>query len=404
MLDRDGRDLSLVFVIDALGHELVGRGGFLDSLVPRERPRIRSILGYSSAALPSLFTGLLPNQHGHWGMYRRNPERSVFRKYSALLRIAGRFPRGQWRIRQWLARSLRRDGVTGYFSLYEVPLQLLPEFDLCERRNIYRPGGFEGISSLFDHLHRAGVAHKVWDWSADPRRSYAEMEAAARQGTERFLFHYDAGLDSLMHVHGPRSAAAAAWLRECEQKILRIVEAARTAGRNPRLRIFGDHGMAEIRTIIDLGGELRKLPADVQAGTLAFLDSTMARFWFKRSSAREAVLAHLAGKRGGRFLTAAELELHGVDFPDHAYGEEVFLCDAGTLILPSFMGRTPLKGMHGYHPDDRDSDTVLIADPAPQRTPRTILEMTPLLLDDIGVAYDPLGAAGSGRAEKGTTP
>ena len=208
MADRDGRDLSLVFVIDALGHEIVGGGGFLDSLVPIERPRVRSILGYSSAALPSLFTGKLPNEHGHWGMYRRDPVRSVFRKYAPLLRLAGRTPRGQWRIRQWLADRLRRDGVAGYFSLYEVPLGLLPEFDLCERRNIYRPGGFERVSSLFDRLHEAGVPHRVWDWTVGPERSYAEMEDAARRGSERFLFLYDAGLDSLMHVHGPRSEAS----------------------------------------------------------------------------------------------------------------------------------------------------------------------------------------------------
>jgi predicted AlkP superfamily pyrophosphatase or phosphodiesterase len=294
--------------------------------------------------------------------------------------------------------------VTGYFSLYEVPLRLLPEFDLCERRNIYRPGGFEGVFSLFDRLHRAEVPHRVWDWSADPRRSYAEMEEAARRGSERFLFLYDAGLDSLMHVHGPRSEAAASWLRECEGKILRIVEAARSAGRRPRLRIFGDHGMAEIRAIIDLAGGLRKLPASVQNGMLAFLDSTMARFWFKNDSARAAVLALLAGQSGGRILTRDEITLHGVDFPDHAYGEEIFLCDAGTLILPSFMGSTPLKGMHGYHPDDRDSDTVLLAEPAPERMPRTILEIAPLLLDDIGIAYGSPCATPSGRSGGGKTP
>jgi hypothetical protein len=386
MPDRDGRDLSLVFLIDALGHEIVGSGGFLDALVPPERPCVRSILGYSSSALPSLFTGCLPNEHGHWGMYRRSPERSVFRKYAPLLRLAGRMPRGQWRVRQWLAGRLRRDGITGYFSLYEVPLRLLPEFDLCERRNTYRPGGFDRVPSLFDHLEGAKVPHRIWDWTSTPAKSYAEMEEAARRGSDRFLFLYDAGLDSLMHVHGPRSAATVSWLRDCEGRISRIVEAARSAGRRPRLRIFGDHGMAAIHTHIDLLRDLQELPAEVRRETLGFFDSTMGRFWFASASARDAVLGLLAKRDGGRLLTREEFVIHGVDFPDHAYGEEVFLCDAGTLILPSYMGSEPLKGMHGYHPDDRDSNTTLLADPMPEHAPRTILDILPLLLDDLGVS------------------
>ena len=147
--------------------------------------------------------------------------------------------------------------------------------------------------------------------------------------------------------------------------------------------------MAEIRVIVDLSAELGKLPKSVRDGVLVFLDSTMARFWFKNRAAREAVSGLLAGQSGGRLLTREEMTLHGVDFPDNAYGEAIFLCEPGTLILPSFMGSTPLKGMHGYHPDDRDSDTVLLAEPAPARAPRTILEIAPLLLDDLGIGRGP---------------
>jgi hypothetical protein len=159
--------------------------------------------------------------------------------------------------------------------------------------------------------------------------------------------------------------------------------------------------MAEIREIIDLAGAIAKLPAGVRGDTLAFLDSTMARFWFRSGSAREAVLALLAGQAGGRVLTREELGLHGVYFPDRAYGEEIFLCDAGTLILPSFMGSTPLKGMHGYHPDDADSFTVLLADPAPERAPRSILEIAPLLLDDLGLTGEARGPAPAERPGEG---
>ncbi|MDM7917390.1 MAG: alkaline phosphatase family protein, partial [Candidatus Eisenbacteria bacterium] len=229
MPERDGRDLSLVFLIDALGKEIVGRDGFLDALVPRNRPRVRSILGYSSAAIPTLFTGVPPAVHGHWAMYRRDRGDSVFRPYARRLRLASKLPAGKWRTRRWLTAQLRRDGLTGYFSLYEVPLGLLPFFDLSERRNIYRPGAFDGVRSLFDRLVEESVPYRVWDWSVPEERSFSEMEAAAREGNERFLMLYSSGLDGVMHVHGPDSPAARAWLKQAEGRIGAVVDAARRA-------------------------------------------------------------------------------------------------------------------------------------------------------------------------------
>jgi hypothetical protein len=49
------------------------------------------------------------------------------------------------------------------------------------------------------------------------------------------------------------------------------------------------------------------------------------------------------------------------------------------------MGSTPLEGMHGYHPDDPDTDTTLLADPVPERPVNSILDITPMLLSDLGL-------------------
>lgn len=376
----------LVFLIDALGYEIVGRGGFLDELIPvgTRRP-VKSILGYSAAAIPSLFTGKKPNEHGHWGMYRRDPAGSVFRRYRGWLRFAGRVPRGQWRVRRWLSGQLRRDGVSGYFSLYEVPLDLLPEFTLAESRNIYRPGGFERVASLFDVVHASPLRARVWDWSSPSDVSFAEMKEAAEAGGYDFLFLYTAGLDEIMHMHGPDGEPARRWLAEHERKILDIVAAARRGGRTARVRLFGDHGMARIHESIDLIGVLRALPVKARKDYLVFVDSTMARFWFHSDRARDVVRGALSSLSAGRFLTREELIEHGVYFADHAYGEEIFLCDPGWLVLPSFMGRNRLLGMHGYHPADKDSDTTWLASPASDEAPRSILGIAPLLLEEMGL-------------------
>ena len=64
---------------------------------------------------------------------------------------------------------------------------------------------------------------------------------------------------------------------------------------------------------------------------------------------------------GGRILEPGEREELGVSFPGGAFGDIVFLCDPGTIILPSFMGRAPVSGMHGYHPDAPCMDSVMFS-------------------------------------------
>lgn len=382
----DPRDLVVVFMIDALGYELVGRGGFLDGIAGGARPRVRSVFGFSSGAIPSLFTGRLPSDHGHWSMYRKDMGDSVFRRYRFALSLAARLPRGHWRVRRWLAERLRRDGLTGYFSLYEIPLEWIAEFDLCERRNIYRTGAFDGIPGFFDRIEERGVPYRVWDWSVPTDRALNEMEEAATGSRDRLLFLYTPALDAIMHVHGPDSEAARGWLVWMEGRIEGILDAARGAGRRPILRVFGDHGMARVHKEIDIGSIVRELPLRMPKDYLMFLDSSMARFWFRSDASRRRIHDRLGALQGGRWMTDSELADLGVSFPDRAYGESIYLCDPGVVILPSFMGSAPLAGMHGYHPDDADSYTTLLSEPAADPLPASILDLSEVLLRDLGIS------------------
>ena len=154
------------------------------------------------------------------------------------------------------------------------------------------------------------------------------------------------------------------------------------------MRVFGDHGMAQIHAHADLLQDLGGIKAEMPRDYVVFLDSTMARFWFADESARREITDRLAARSDGRFLTPEELLSLGADFPDHRYGEEIFLIDPGVLILPSYMGSSPLQGMHGYHPGDRDSYTTLLADPFPQVTPTTIADFAGMLLGDLGLTLE----------------
>jgi hypothetical protein len=369
--------LTLIFLIDALGYEQAKTGSFLH-LLDRPRRPIRSVLGYSSACLPTIMTGLSPAGHGHFSMYRRASNGGVFAGPGRVLPLLSHLTGRHWRLRQWTTRYLRWRGVTGYFSLYDIPLSRLHFFDLCQRRNLYRPGAFDGIPGLPDHLETAG-GHRIWDWSANEAQAFSELEEEIERAEKRFLLFYSAELDALMHASGPESEATRRKLEEYDRRITALHRRARERYREVSVFAFGDHGMAPVRRSHDLWSSLEALPFRVPDDFLYFLDSSMARFWFHADPARPAVRSLLEGLDYGRVLPDDELERLGANFPRREYGELIFLLDEGEILVPSFMGLSPVRGMHGYHPDAGCSYTTLATNRHDLEYPEDLCQLHHLL-------------------------
>ena len=373
--------LVLIVLIDALGYELAADPEFLPAL-GRERAPIRSVLGYSSANLPTIMSGRLPVEHGQFSMYRRAGRDGVFGPIRSWLRLAARLTRRRWRLSLWVTRWLRRRGITGYFSLYEIPFELLPEFDLCQRRDLYSPGAFEALPGLVDHMAAAGP-YRAWNWSVPEDRTFEEAEAEIARGQARTLFLYTSAFDGIMHANGPDSAAARERLQSYSGRISALVRMAEDRGREVRAFVFGDHGMAPVRQSHDLQGELDRLELRVPEECLYFLDSTMARFWFRSPTARAKVEKLLGGCGYGRILGTEELARLGAHFPNAEYGELIFLLEEGEILVPSFMSSQPVRGMHGYHPEAKHSYTVLCTNVQDRPYPRDLLELHTLLCEEI---------------------
>ncbi|MBI2951474.1 hypothetical protein HYY27_05230, partial [bacterium] len=61
----DRRKLALFVFIDAFGWEILRRRPFLDDLLKVKAP-LTTVLGYSSTCDPTILTGRLPREHGHF--------------------------------------------------------------------------------------------------------------------------------------------------------------------------------------------------------------------------------------------------------------------------------------------------------------------------------------------------
>ena len=374
--------LSIYVLVDALGWEIIRDRPFLDDVL-EERRWLQTILGYSSGAIPTLLSGRLPSQHGHWNLFYRSPATSPFRWTRALRRLPAPLLENPFSRRAVKHLSRLRSGYSGYFSIYAYPVTGLAEWDLTEKRDIYRPGGLD-CPSFFDQLVARNIPYECYNYHGhtDPEI----LALGARRAVEsdaRVLFLYLADLDRYLHHFIDDPDGVSERLRWYEAGLRRIYRAAREV-RDTRMLIFSDHGMTPIRWTYDLRRDVAALGLS-DKDHLAAYDSTMARFWTTNERARARLVELLASHPCGDLLDREELTRLGVWFDDDRYYQLLFVMKPGVLLNPSDMGHFRFAGMHGFHPSDPTADAVLLSTTPLDKRVEHIAGVHDLLLTELGV-------------------
>jgi hypothetical protein len=337
------------------------------------------VLGYSCSCHPTLFSGEMPHTHGHGAMYPLNGGGSPLeaaRKFAWLpSRIADNH-----RVRTRIQGEVGRR-VTGYFSLYEVPTRLLPRFDLVEHRSIFEPGAIRRGRTVFDDVADSGVRALVRDWRTPEADAFAEFEVALRGEGFDWGLVYLPGLDGLLHSEGSGGEGVAAHLRWYEDSVRRLVEAAQANDRDAAIYLFSDHGMSDVRRGLDVIRPLEAAFGRNGDDYLAFYDSTQVRVWADDVVVRDGIAHLLAELPLGRLIADEERAEIGVAFEDRSQGDLCWVADEGVIVLPSYMGRSMLKGMHGYHPDAVDADACVLGLREPSREMTHIRDLAGLMRD-----------------------
>ena len=350
--------LPLFVFIDACGWEIIKNDSFLNSIAPN-RKRLESVFGYSSACVPSILSGRWPTEHRNWSYFVFNPKHSPFR----FLRIFSWLPKRiteRRLFRRWLSKLVKRQlNFRGYFDLYNIPFRYISLFDFSEKKSPLRPRGMNRGKNIFDFLEEHAIPYHVSrpEWTEEQNLGSALQDI----GSEKidFAFIYWPGLDGLLHSVGNDSPLIAEKLRDYEKWIGQLMDVAAMHYAEVRLYVFSDHGMANCDESIDLRKDIDALGLRMGEDYAVVYDSTMARFWFFNDRARQLVRNCLEQVPEGRIVEDPELKQLGTFFPDRYFGEMIFLLREGILIVPSDMGKSRIRGMHGYHPSDKHSYATL---------------------------------------------
>lgn len=379
--------LGIFVLIDALGWEYLGQEDFLNDVLKYRAP-LQTILGFSSGAIPTILTGAPPSVTGHWNLFYYDPDGSPFR----WLRSMQFLPQSilDHRVTRKVMKELGRR-VLGMGPLFEcsVSPRFLPWFNYVEKKNIYGYRSIAGSQSIFDHLRKQRIPHKIYSYHDLNDAEIIDQSIRDVQScTARFFFLYLSEMDMFLHMNCDDRSKVEQRLRWYGKALRGLYEAAKSVDPDASMTVISDHGMTPIRHHFDLVSKVEELNLQMPQDYLAVYDSTMARFWFFNESARRSVDDCLRRLSCGRFMSDEELRTLGVFFEDRRYGELIFVLNPGWLLTKSdFNGKGWMpKGMHGYDPQDSWSYGIYLSSHRPPVPVRTVADVYSCMRATAGIA------------------
>jgi len=300
----------------------------------------------------TIFTGVWPNVHNVWTEFgfansQTGKERDeLIRK---VIRAVDLLPNDEYRakIRYAIERYIFQK-PHGTPNL--IPAGAIAYFQRSQRKEIFEPEAVGNIRTIFDAFREKGVPFVfiepyVWgDW----RVLHKAKKLAEHDHKSRFWYLKFNQLDHLGHKFGPTPFAFKEQLKKIDRYTEEIVTLLKRKNPNLNILVLADHGMSKVCKAVNMLETLSQLRSEMCKDYLAFIDSTMIRFWFFTERARQEICEHLQQIKGGHILTSSERKLLRTP-SDVKHGQVVYVVDEGYVLHPCFFhSKSLVKGMHGY--------------------------------------------------------
>jgi len=181
-------------------------------------------------------------------------------------------------------------------------------------------------------------------------------------GRPRLITSWFRGADRDAHRDGPGAESARAALRRQDRALAHLVAELdrRNAFDSTILLIVSDHGMLPVADVIDLNAVFREsdIPAHaVGGGGLALVYAEGSRNGAGHAETIDRAIA--AARAQGLRASRRGPSLDGFSTENPRFGDAFVLAPVGTAI--SSISGPPMRGSHGYHPDEPGMAALLVA-------------------------------------------
>ena len=308
-----------------------------------------------------ILVGLDPLQSDCFTAFGYSPEKSPYKSFRYLMNFLGRLEElfSSSIFSKFIRRiiwEVFRYKKHAYYPA-RIPLKYLSDFCLTE----------DSAMNLIEESNRSlyKIAEGVYTKATTSMSSYlggsdqSRLNDVLNSINQPYQFYptYVAILDSTGHKYGPNSKEMKCALMDLDNQLANFYNAFELNEHEPVVVFCGDHGMSELIHSVDIQETVNSFEKKYTLNNnfRLFLDSTMARFWFKDNSSDKVVAlrAEIDGKYGdkGFFIQRDEYKKFGIPSID-MYGDLLWVCNEGVIISPDYFNsiNKKLSGMHGYRP------------------------------------------------------
>lgn len=264
-------------------------------------------------------------------------------------------------LRLYLKKNTTHSRIKYQPGVGSIPFKLLPYFEPVEKKVPYEARYLNGrsIFSILRKYNKSFLFHSFPVHSSYSRDVYEKILSSSHPYD--FIFALVGDLDGVGHKYGPNSNETKNTLKKVDKIIKDIYKVLRGIYNEIDLVIIGDHGMVEVKEILDIEKRINRLDLKLGKDYVYFLDSTLARFWFFNEKAKWLITSGLSELQQGHILTEEDKSRYHLNYSHNKFGDLIFLVTPEVLIFPNFWNNTiPEKGMHGYTPEYSGQQSAFI--------------------------------------------
>lgn len=352
--------------MDGLKADSVKYMPFISSL--GHQRRLRTQLGYSNPSHASMYSGVYPNKHRNWFVWRYAPDTSPFKWLQGI----GRLPHNiytKYAFYRMTTALLTRNN-TAFCDvpfLWWLPMSAWSNFDVNEKTFWSEPGFLTDYPTTFDVLRAHHVPYEVVGMvKGQTHRALGWIEAHSFSDIKLWTYLFIGDIDGYSHRYGPDSVETQQRLGEIDRVLEQKYRLFEKALGDFCFMLYSDHGHMAVEEGINLAEFFAGQGKNIN-DYIHMIDINYARFWFRNETEAESVTEALSSLGKGFTLTEEHLRKYRVDMPDNRYGDLIYYLDtpgAFTHGLVSVLGKPRGQlpaSIHGYLPDYPDMDGVFVS-------------------------------------------
>jgi predicted AlkP superfamily pyrophosphatase or phosphodiesterase len=310
-------------------------------------------IGINYLNYAQIFSGTYPETNNQWTLFYFDPYESPFKQLNHMKHLPTVISDNH-KFRGLLSKLLKKTSnnniIKHYGDVYNIPFNVIRNFNISLNKLIYERNSLEDIKTLFDVLRENNLK---FDFIAPPiyntRAQIINYFNRINLEETDFLFMHFPELDHVGHEYGTNSIYTRIELKNLDKILKFIVENTTKKYKNVTFLIFSDHGMNDIHNTVNVDRILRKEGIVPGESFTPFYDSTLARFWFNNSDLKRKVYEVLSKVKSLTYMGEEHTKRLKIRFKDNRYGDMIFVAKEGFIISPNFFqGDRIVKGMHGY--------------------------------------------------------